>query len=408
MNKNAKILIIITVVFLVLILGGKTVLNSKNKSANAAQLFNRVIGESSYSGEVNLSVGGKTVTAQISKNNTSKLISVTNPVKVAGVFFEDDKETVLNNSVINAENGGILTLHKVSVDEKTRSRNTNKTNFLKDMVSLFTEENGVVFETNESKFNMTVDGAEAWSAFNSSVVSCLNENKDAIISRYEETEAVGAEIQNLIEVFTKFKDTQTPSNSLFTEIWATENGYAGSFSISINFDILPEYISQEYFDSNRLKITGDFVITKTGEGTEIKKPAGINYDATENNLPVYFKSLWELIFSQVDYIPLNNVEINNNTVTNTNLLGEITEKSVFVFDQDGLKSGTYTIEVPNEAIRDSYLEKYGGKAKENQDGTFVITIECSEAAIYSLNKIANNANDFGKYLNSYKGGDIIV
>ena len=211
-------------------------------------------------------------------------------------------------------------------------------------------------------------------------------------------------------------ETQTIANTLIIEITPTEGTYELRFELTMDMSMLPAFASVDDIDSNKFKISGEIVFTLS-DGVNISKPSGAIHAATASGLDGFLSAFWNSMFEKGAYVSFNQVSVTNDSVSLTRKLGETTEVCQIVFNAEGVTNAVWYITSPNEEIIDSYTKKYQTTSTsgndnflktEMDDGTFSLTISVSENGLVSFNKIAKNPKAMGEYLNSAKGGEIIV
>ena len=142
---------------------------------------------------------------------------------------------------------------------------------------------------------------------------------------------------------------------------------------------------------------------------------------TPTGIDGFMSAFWNSMFEKGTYVSFNQVSVTNDSVSLTRKLGETTEICQLVFNTDGVTNAVWYITSPNEGIIDAYVDKYktsdstGNTSGQDNflktgldDGTFSLTISVSDTGLTSFNKIAKTPKAMGEYLNTAKGGDIIV
>ena len=218
----------------------------------------------------------------------------------------------------------------------------------------------------------------------------------------------------------KLAETNTIANTLEVDITPAEGSYTVHFDMTMDMSMLPSFAKADDIDSNKLKLSGNIIFTIT-DAVTIKKPSGAVHAITPTGIDGFMSAFWNSMFEKGAYISFNQVSVTNDSVSLTRKLGETTEVCQLVFNTDGVTNAVWYITSPNEGIIDAYVDKYktsdstGNTSEQDNflkteldDGTFSLTISVSDTGLTSFNKIAKTPKAMGEYLNTAKGGDIIV
>lgn len=406
-KNNKKMVIILAVVLVVvlvlLLLGGRGSSNSGFFSA-----VETIKNEEQYNGTIDMNISGKDIHFDLIKNGKNYVVSVSIPgseITMNDLLVKQDGVTYLNTGSY-ASNGGLIALRDAKIEEKEKI-------YLSDALLSALSELEITTTQDENGISISVDSTESWAGVFTAVQTVLNDNVDTISGNYQEKEAMKAWLNELIKYAKKAAETDTVANainiSMTNESENDTRKYKGNFDFTADFSTLPDFINPDYFDSNQLKITGTFNIV-TGPASTAR-PTGAVYDANAQNLPSFLSTIWNTIFDKATYVPFNEVTITSNSVTNKYDLGETIEESSFLFGENGITSAMWTITSYNKDIVECYRKTYDTNAEVveyKDDGLYRLVLSASEEALASLNKIGTTPNQFGEYLKTAKGGDIIV
>lgn len=405
-KQNKKIVIILAVVlvaFLVFTLMGK----SNNKGGDYFATLTNLSNEQSYNGTADINIGGKDIHFDILKNGNNFVVSASIPnsgIVYNDLFVKQDGVLYLNSSSIT-QNGGLIAIRDVPVDKKAKK--------LPELLLAALKSAELPVSADENGATISISNTDEWALFFSTISTVLSENADTVSQQYKEVDAVKKTLSELSEITKATAETNTVANTLTSTLKMEDaesvRTYTASFEFTSDFSALPDFISSEDFDSNQLKITGNINIT-TGEASTAK-PVGAVYDANAQSIENFFLTLWSKTFSKEEFIALNEVTIKSNSVHNKYDLGEVIEESEFLFNKNGIYAAEWIIYSTNKAMIEAYKDKYytENQVEENEDtGVFSLHIPVSENGLLALNKISTNPEEFGEYLKSSKGGDIIV
>lgn len=406
-KQNKKVAIIIGVVavsLIVLLLFG-------NKGGTTSGYFDTVSilnNEEQFNGTAELNVGGKDIHMDILKNGKNFVVSMNVPnsdISYNDLIVKQDGTLYLNSSSVSS-NGGLIAIRDAQQTEETIS-------LIPTLISSLAQAPITSTVDADGTANISVSSTEEWSALFSALNTALSENAEVISSGYKEKDAVKTLLADTAKFAKKASETNTVANtisaSIKTETVENIRSYNGNFEFTADFSALPDFINPEDFDSNQLKITGNFKIT-VGEASTAK-PVGAVYDANPKNAPQFFTSLWNSIFSKEEYTALNEVTVTSTTVFNKYDLGEVIEESRFVFNKEGVESAEWIISSTNENVINAYVNKYAPMEKplfDKATGVYNLIFYTSEEGLLSLNKLGTTPEAFGEYLKTAKGGEIIV
>lgn len=405
-KQNKKIVIILAVVlvaFLVLTFLGK----GNNSGGDYFTTLTSLSNEESYNGTVDLNIGGKDIQLTILKNNQNFVISANVPsanVSYNDLIVKQDGVLYLNAGALT-QNGGLIAVRDVPVDKKAQK--------FSDILLSSLKEAEFPVSSDENGSTLSIGNTDEWSLFFSTISTTLSENSDTVSQQFKEVDAVKGILNELAKITKTTSETNTVANTITSTLKMEDaesaRTYTGTFEFTSDFVALPEFVNAEDFDSNQLKVTGSINIT-TGVASTAK-PTGAVYDANAQSIQNFFLTLWNDIFQKEEFIALNEVTITSNSVHNKHDLGEIIEESKFMFNKDGIYTAEWVIYSTNKQMIEAYKNKYTTESQieENEDtGIFTLHIPVSENGLLALNKISTNPEEFGEYLKTSKGGDIIV
>ena len=406
-KQNKKIVIalgIVLVIFLAIVFLG-------NRGEAAGGFFNTLSElnqEPQYNGTIDLNIGDKEITMDVHKNGKNYVVSVKVPASELtfnDLLVKQDGTLYLNSGAVSS-NGGIIAVRAAQESKDTAE-------LIPTIISALSSAEITCTDNAEAGSEISVSSSEEWSSFFTALNTALTDNVDAVSAAYKNSSAVKGFINEVAKDAKKAAETDTVANtitaSIKTETVEEIKKYTGNFELTADFSALPEFVNPEDFDSNQLKITGSFTMT-VGENSTAK-PVGAVYDANEQSIVNFFYSVWENIFKKEEYVALNEVTVTSSSVYNKYDLGDVIEESHFTFNKDGVESADWVISTTDQKIINSYKEKYdpSGEIKYNEEtGVYNLVLIASEDALVSLNKIGTTPDNFGRYLKTAKGGEIIV
>lgn len=407
-KENKKIAIIAGVVIAVLLLlliisGGKS--STPGFLETVDEIYN-----SSYAADGVVTISDKDIQININKSNGTdfSLNASYGDNEYTDLLVKTGNTIYCNSELVEAQSG-LLAINTVE-NEEAKS-------FYSVIAEALSICENVSFETDDNTQKMVIDSTEGWTEFWQNLYNALSSNSDTIAAGYSTPDVVKAQIKTLTADIKKMAETNTIANTLEISITPAEGSYTVHFDITLDMSMLPSFAKAEDIDSNKLKISGTIIYTVT-DGSTIKKPSGAIHAMSAAGTDNLLSSLWNSMFEKGTYVSFNQVSVTNDTVSVTRKLGETTEVCQLVFGADGVTNAAWYITSPNEDLLNAYVTKYktssSSSEKENfiitslDDGTYALTIGVSESGLNSFNKIAKTPKAMGEYLNSAKGGEIIV
>lgn len=405
-KQNKKMVIILAAV-LVLLLAMLVLRNGGGGQNGYFDTLESLNAESQYNGTITVNIGGKDIKIDILKNENNYAVSASVPnsdIVYNDLMVKQDGVIYLNSGIVSA-NGGLTAIRESQAEKKA----------LPIPVVISALKNAEITTDNDEDgyATITVNGTEEWNAFFSALSNALSENADAISSCYAESDAVKTFITEAAKGAKLAAETNTVANTLYAAIKSETvddiRKYSGSFELTADFSVLPDFVDPEDFDSNQFKMTGEINITIGAASTA--KPVGAVYDANAKSISQFLRVLWSGVFAKDAYTALNEVTVTSSSVYNKYNLGEVIEESRFAFSKEGVESAEWIISSTDENIIAAYADKYTNNQKPIYDeasGVYKLVIVASEDALISLNKIGTTPKEFGEYLKTAKGGEIIV
>lgn len=405
-KNNKKIAILLGVVIVILIL----LLTMSGKSGTTSGFLDmaQTIHNETYVADGTVAISNKNVSVNMIKSSGDYTVNAScGDYKYTDLFVKTGNTIYINDATVETQ-GGLLTLSKVE--------NEDAKDFFGVIIDAIGSCQNISYETDEETQKLVVNTTEGWAEIWTAIYKALEENSDAIASGYSTPDVIKSQIKTIVTDVKKMAETQTIANTLIVEITPTEGTYELRFELTMDMSMLPAFASVDDIDSNKFKISGEIVFT-LADGVNISKPSGAIHAATDSGLDGFLSAFWNSMFEKGTYVSFNQVSVTNDSVSLTRKLGETTEVCQIVFNAEGVTNAVWYITSPNEEIIDSYTKKYQTTSTsgndnflktEMDDGTFSLTISVSENGLVSFNKIAKNPKAMGEYLNSAKGGEIIV
>lgn len=403
-NKKMSILIgvVVVILLLVLIFSGK----SGGAAGNALTLLEEIHAQS-YTADGTVIISDKALRLNINKAENAFCVNVTNgDTEYADLLAKSGNVLYLNDGLVE-DQGGLLTLNYTESEEAKAIFDV-----LYEAVAGCTN---ITYEIEDNSQVMTIDTTEGWAEFWGAINSGIEENLDAIAAGYSQPDVVRTQLKTFMTDIKKMAETETIANTLTIKITTAEGSYTLSFDVTMDMSMLPSFAKAEDIDSNKLKISGEISFAVTDSAAISGKPVGAIHAAAPATIDSFMSSLWNAIFEKGTYVSFNQVSVTNDSLSLTRKLGETTETLQLVFSTEGVTNAVWYITSPNEGLIDSYVNKYQNNNNKDlflkvpmDDSTYSLTITVSEAGIDSFNKIAKTPKAMSEYLNSAKGGDIIV
>lgn len=406
-KNNKKLAILLGVVIVILIL----LLTMSGKSGTTSGFLDmaQTIHNETYVADGTVAISNKNVSVNMIKSSGDYTVNAScGDYKYTDLFVKTGNTIYINDATVETQ-GGLLTLSKVE--------NEDAKDFFGVIIDAVGSCQNISYETDEETQKLVVNTTEGWAEIWTAIYKALDENSDAIASGYSTPDVIKSQIKTIVTDVKKMAETQTIANTLIIEITPTEGTYELRFEMTMDMSMLPAFASVDDIDSNKFKLSGEIVFTLS-DGVNISKPSGAIHAATASGIDGFLSAFWNSMFEKGTYVSFNQVSVTNDSVSLTRKLGETTEVCQIVFNAEGVTNAVWYITSPNEEIIDSYTNKYkttntSGSddnflKTEMDDGTWSLTISVSENGLVSFNKIAKNPKAMGEYLNSAKGGDIIV
>lgn len=409
-KQNKKIAIIagvaIVMLLIILIVGGK-----KGQTSDFLGTVN-TLHSSVYTADGTIDISDKGLTVNINKSDTGFVINAScGDNDYSNIVSKIDGAIYLNDEAVEAQ-GGLLTI--------STSENADAKNIYAVLYEAISECKNITYETDGDTQKMIINTTEGWAEFWQAIYNALDVNTDAIAAGYSTPDAVKTQIKTYMADIKKLAETNTIANTLEVDITPAEGSYTVHFDMTMDMSMLPSFAKADDIDSNKLKLSGNIIFTIT-DAVTIKKPSGAVHAITPTGIDGFMSAFWNSMFEKGAYISFNQVSVTNDSVSLTRKLGETTEVCQLVFNTDGVTNAVWYITSPNEGIIDAYVDKYktsdstGNTSEQDNflkteldDGTFSLTISVSDTGLTSFNKIAKTPKAMGEYLNTAKGGDIIV
>lgn len=404
-NKKIAILIGVAIVILILLL----TMSGKGGTTSGFLDMAQTLHNETYVADGTVAISNKNVTVNMIKSSGDYTVNAScGDYKYTDLFVKAGNAIYINDATVESQ-GGLLTLSKVE--------NEDAKDCFGVIIDAIESCENISYETDEETQKLVVNTTEGWTELWTAIYKALDENSDAIASGYSTPDVIKAQIKTAVTDIKKMAETQTIANTLTIEITPTEGAYELRFEVTMDMSMLPAFASVDDIDSNKFKLSGEIVFTLS-DGVNISKPSGAIHAATASGIDGFLSAFWNSMFEKGTYVSFNQVSVTNDSVSLTRKLGETTEVCQIVFNAEGVTNAVWYITSPNEEIIDSYTNKYkttntSGSddnflKTEMDDGTWSLTISVSENGLVSFNKIAKNPKAMGEYLNSAKGGDIIV
>lgn len=403
-NKKIAILLGVVIVILILLL----TMSGKGGTTSGFLDMAQTIHNETYVADGTVAISNKNVSVNMIKSSGDYTVNAScGDYKYTDLFVKTGNTIYINDATVETQ-GGLLTLSKVE--------NEDAKDFFGVIIDAIGSCQNISYETDEETQKLVVNTTEGWAEIWTAIYKALEENSDAIASGYSTPDVIKSQIKTIVTDVKKMAETQTIANTLIIEITPTEGTYELRFELTMDMSMLPAFASVDDIDSNKFKISGEIVFTLS-DGVNISKPSGAIHAATGSGLDGFLSAFWNSMFEKGAYVSFNQVSVTNDSVSLTRKLGETTEVCQIVFNAEGVTNAVWYITSPNEEIIDSYTKKYQTTSTsendnflktEMDDGTFSLTISVSENGLVSFNKIAKNPKAMGEYLNSAKGGEIIV
>lgn len=409
-KQNKKIAIIagvaIVMLLIILIVGGK-----KGQTSDFLGTVN-TLHSSVYTADGTIDISDKGLTVNINKSDTGFVINAScGDNDYSNIVSKIDGAIYLNDEAVEAQ-GGLLTI--------STSENADAKNIYDVLYEAISECKNITYETDGDTQKMIINTTEGWAEFWQAIYNALDVNTDAIAAGYSTPDAVKTQTKTYMADIKKLAETNTIANTLEVDITPAEGSYTVHFDMTMDMSMLPSFAKADDIDSNKLKLSGNIIFTIT-DAVTIKKPSGAVHAITPTGIDGFMSAFWNSMFEKGAYISFNQVSVTNDSVSLTRKLGETTEVCQLVFNTDGVTNAVWYITSPNEGIIDAYVDKYkpsdstGNTSEQDNflkteldDGTFSLTISVSDTGLTSFNKIAKTPKAMGEYLNTAKGGDIIV
>lgn len=409
-KQNKKIAIIagvaIVMLLIILIVGGK-----KGQTSDFLGTVN-TLHSSVYTADGTIDISDKGLTVNINKSDTGFVINAScGDNDYSNIVSKIDGAIYLNDEAVEAQ-GGLLTI--------STSENADAKNIYDVLYEAISECKNITYETDGDTQKMIINTTEGWAEFWQAIYNALDVNTDAIAAGYSTPDAVKTQIKTYMADIKKLAETNTIANTLEVDITPAEGSYTVHFDMTMDMSMLPSFAKADDIDSNKLKLSGNIFFTIT-DAVTIKKPSGAVHAITPTGIDGFMSAFWNSMFEKGAYVSFNQVSVTNDSVSLTRKLGETTEVCQLVFNTDGVTNTVWYITSPNEGIIDAYVDKYktsdstGNTSEQDNflkteldDGTFSLTISVSDTGLTSFNKIAKTPKAMGEYLNTAKGGDIIV
>lgn len=410
-QNNKKMAILLAVVF-VIVIAMLVSKSNNNKVAGFTDITESLNSEEAYVADGTLKINNKTLLVNVNKNADDYALSLSS----------EDKSINYQNLIVSAEN--TIYINNESVETNSGLISIPKSEE-KKVVGLYdvifdtiSSSQYVTFESDNEKQIITVNTTENWKGFWSELYTNIESNIDQIASGFAGGDVVKTQIRAIMATIKKFADTETIANTLTIDCVHNDanevNNYEYNFDITLDLTILPSFISQEDFDTNKAKMTGTIIFTPSNAMT-INKPTGSIHANALSATEAFMSSLWNSIFDRIDYVPFNQVSTTNDSVTNTHFLGDTTEICQILFNKDGVDSASWCIKSTDQNVINSYIQKYkNGENKDNfitfddGNGLHTLTIKVSQSGIDSMNRVAKTVKGYAEYLKTSKGGEIIV
>ena len=403
-NKKIAILLGVVIVILILLL----TMSGKGGTTSGFLDMAQTIHNETYVADGTVAISNKNVSVNMIKSSGDYTVNAScGDYKYTDLFVKTGNTIYINDATVETQ-GGLLTLSKVE--------NEDAKDFFGVIIDAIGSCQNISYETDEETQKLVVNTTEGWAEIWTAIYKALEENSDAIASGYSTPDVIKSQIKTIVTDVKKMAETQTIANTLIIEITPTEGTYELRFELTMDMSMLPAFASVDDIDSNKFKISGEIVFTLS-DGVNISKPSGAIHAATASGFDGFLSAFWNSMFEKGAYVSFNQVSVTNDSVSLTRKLGETTEVCQIVFNAEGVTNAVWYITSPNEEIIDSYTKKYQTTSTsgndnflktEMDDGTFSLTISVSENGLVSFNKIAKNPKAMGEYLNSAKGGEIIV
>lgn len=409
-KQNKKIAIIagvaIVMLLIILVVGGK-----KGQTSDFLGTVN-TLHSSVYTADGTIDISDKGLTVNINKSDTGFVINAScGDNDYSNIISKIDGAIYLNDEVVEAQ-GGLLTI--------STSENADAKNIYDVLYEAISECKNITYETDGDTQKMIINTTEGWAEFWQAIYNALDVNTDAIAAGYSTPDAVKTQIKTYMADIKKLAETNTIANTLEVDFTPAEGSYTVHFDMTMDMSMLPSFAKADDIDSNKLKLSGNIIFTIT-DAVTIKKPSGAVHAMTPTGIDGFMSAFWNSMFEKGAYVSFNQVSVTNDSVSLTRKLGETTEVCQLVFNTDGVTNAVWYITSPNEGIIDAYVDKYktsdstGNTSGQDNflkteldDGTFSLTISVSDTGLTSFNKIAKTPKAMGEYLNTAKGGDIIV
>lgn len=403
-NKKMSILIgaAVVILLLVLIFSGK----GGGAEENAVTLLEEIHAQS-YTADGTIIISDKSLQLNINKAEDTFFVNVANgDTEYTDLLVKSGNVLYLNDGLVE-DQGGLLTLNCIENEEARAVFDV-----LCEAVAGCTN---ITYEAEDNAQIMTIDTTEGWAEFWGAINSGIETNLDAIAAGYSQPDVVKAQLKTFMTDIKKIAETETIANALTVKIAAAEGSYTLSFDMTMDMSMLPSFARAEDIDSNKLKVSGEISFAVTDSAAISRKPVGAIHAAAPVTIDGFMSSLWNAIFEKGTYISFNQVSVTNDSLSLTRRLGETTETLQLVFSTEGVTNAAWYITSPNEGLIDSYMNKYQNNDNKDlflkvpmEDNTYSLTITVSDSGIDSFNKIAKTPKAMSEYLNSPKGGDIIV
>lgn len=409
-KQNKKIAIIagaaIVMLLILLVVGGK-----KGQTSDFLGTVN-TLHSSVYTADGTIDISDKGLTVNINKSDTGFVINAScGDNDYSNIVSKIDGALYLNDEAVETQ-GGLLTI--------SASENTDAKNIYDVLYDAVSECKNITYETDGDTQKMIINTTEGWAEFWQAIYNALDANADAIAAGYSTPDVIKTQIKTYMTDIKKLAETNTIANTLEVDITPAEGSYTVHFDMTMDMSMLPSFAKADDIDSNKLKLSGNIIFTIT-DAVTIKKPSGAVHAMTPTGIDGFMSAFWNSMFEKGAYVSFNQVSVTNDSVSLTRKLGETTEVCQLVFNTDGVTNAVWYITSPNEGIIDAYVDKYKTSEStgstsgqdnflktELDDGTFSLTISVSDTGLTSFNKIAKTPKAMGEYLNTAKGGDIIV
>lgn len=403
-NKKMSILIgiVVVVLLLVLIFSGK----GGGTEENALTLLEEIHAQS-YTADGTVVISDKSLQLNINKAENTFFVNVTNgDTEYTDLLAKSGNVLYLNDGLVE-DQGGLLTLNCVENEEAKAVFDV-----LYEAIAGCTN---ITYEIEDDAQIMTIDTTEGWAEFWGAINSGIEANLDAIAAGYSQPDVIKTQLKTFMTDIKKIAETETIANTLTAKVATAEGSYTLSFDVTMDMSMLPSFAKAEDIDSNKLKISGEIAFAVTDSSAISRKPVGAIHAATPVTIDSFMSSLWNAVFEKGTYVSFNQISVTNDSLSLTRKLGETTETLQLVFSTEGVTNAVWYITSPNEGLIDSYVNKYQGSSNKDlflkvlmDDNTYSLTVTVSESGIDSFNKIAKTPKAMSEYLNSAKGGDIIV